>query len=616
MNKKKNPSLKELVDISELQLIQDKFAETVGTSSVIFSPECEPLTDFSNPTGFCSLIQSTTAGKERCFQSFQKMVEGALKSGEPKIMYCFAHGGHFVAPIIIGGDHKGTMFAGQFIPSEFSGGQLDDIREIAGEIGLDPELLLAEAEQMRVVREDVVRNYSSLLFQIVGVIAKLGSQAGELRQARDALQGAHNELEKRVQERTSELAEANTGLQQEIAERRSAEDALREGEERFRMMFENMSNAVAVYESVGEGADFIFKDLNRTGEKIDDVMREDLIGKSVLDVFPGVVEFGLFDVFRRVWQTGEPEHHPISFYTGEKVSGWRENYVYKLPSGEIVAIYDDVTEQKQMEESLAESEEKHRTLVETLNDIVFILDLEGRFTYLSPIFEDITGYPVRDFIGHLFTEAIVPEYVEQTVSRFNQGVSGEEIPLYEIELIHKDKKSVPIELNVTSLLNADGEIVGRTGTARDITKRKELEQQLQQAFDKLKASYEELSIPVIQVWDGVLVLPIIGVLDNERINRLMETMLAKIVETQSRVVIIDVTGVHSVDTNVASHLINVTKAAKLLGTRCVVTGIQPETAHTLVGLGVDMSEITTKRSMQEGLKYALQIAGAGELTYK
>jgi len=113
---------------------------------------------------------------------------------------------------------------------------------------------------------------------------------------------------------------------------------------------------------------------------------------------------------------------------------------------------------------------------------------------------------------------------------------------------------------------------------------------------------------VIQVWDGVLVLPIIGVLDNERINRLMETMLAKIVETQSRVVIIDVTGVRSIDTNVASHLINVTKAAKLLGTKCIITGIQPDAAHTLIGLGVDMSEITTKRSMQEGLKHALQIA--------
>ena len=608
MNKERNPPLKKLVDLSELQLIQDNFAETVGTSSVIFSEECKPLTEFSNPTGFCSLIQSTAAGKERCFQSFREMASGALDSEEPEIMYCFAHGGHFVAPIIIGCEHKGTMFAGQFTPVELSVGQLDDIRRIAEEIGIDPELLIAEAEKMRVVREDVVRNYSSLLFRIVGVIAKLGSQAGELRQAKNTLQAAHDALEKRVQERTSELAEANAGLQQEIAERKSAEESLREGEERFRMMFENMSNAVAIYESVDGGNDFIFKDFNRAGETIDCVKREDLIGKSVLDVFPGVVDFGLFDAFRRVWQTGEPEHRPISHYKGEKISGWRENYVYKLPSGEIVAIYDDVTEQKQMEESLAESEEKHRTLVETLTDLVFMIDLEGRFTYLSPIFEDITGYPVRDFIGHSFTEVIVQEYIESTVNRFKQGVSGEEIPLYEIELIHKDKKSVPIELNVTSLLNVDGEVIGRTGTARDITERKRLERELQQAFGKLKASYEELSIPVIQVWGGVLVLPIIGILDNERINRLMETMLAKIVETQSRVVIIDVTGVRSVDTNVASHLINVTKAAKLLGTKCVVTGIKPEAAHTLVGLGVDMSEITTKRSMQEGLKHALQTA--------
>ncbi|MHC1574386.1 MAG: PocR ligand-binding domain-containing protein [Candidatus Methanogasteraceae archaeon] len=71
------------MDLSELQLIQDSFAETVGTSSVIFSSGCEPLTAFSNSTRFCSLIQSTDAGKQRCFQSFQELLEGALESGEP-----------------------------------------------------------------------------------------------------------------------------------------------------------------------------------------------------------------------------------------------------------------------------------------------------------------------------------------------------------------------------------------------------------------------------------------------------------------------------------------------------------------------------------------------------
>ncbi len=139
-------------------------------------------------------------------------------------------------------------------------------------------------------------------------------------------------------------------LIQEIHEREQAQEALRESESRFRLLFDNLSTCVAVYEAKDDGNDFVFADFNRAAEQTEGVKKEDLIGKSVLDVFPGVKEFGLFDVFRKVWKDGEATNHPISFYQDDRIVGWRENYVFKLPTGEVVAVYSDETKHKQVEE--------------------------------------------------------------------------------------------------------------------------------------------------------------------------------------------------------------------------------------------------------------------------
>lgn len=121
-------------------------------------------------------------------------------------------------------------------------------------------------------------------------------------------------------------------------ERKQAEEKLRAGEERFRQIFENMSNCVAIYEAIANGEDFIIKNVNRAAERVESVTRKKILGRSVLEVFPGVKEFGIFEVFQRVWKTGKPEFHPTNLYKDNRISGWRENFVYKLPSGELVAI--------------------------------------------------------------------------------------------------------------------------------------------------------------------------------------------------------------------------------------------------------------------------------------
>ncbi len=129
------------------------------------------------------------------------------------------------------------------------------------------------------------------------------------------------------------------------------ERELLDSEMRYRELFENMKSGVAIYEAVGDGEDFVFKDFNRGGETIDGVKREDLIGRRVTEAFPGVRELGLFDILQRVWRTGNAEHLSETLYSdGSGHEGWRENYVYKLPNREVVSIYDDITKRKKAED--------------------------------------------------------------------------------------------------------------------------------------------------------------------------------------------------------------------------------------------------------------------------
>lgn len=219
------------------------------------------------------------------------------------------------------------------------------------------------------------------------------------------------------------------GTLRDITDLKSKEEEIKASEVRFRDLFNYMSNGVAIYEAKDNGNDFIFKDFNPAGERIENFKKENLLGKNVLEVFPGVKEFGLFDVFKRVWETGKPEHHPISMYQDERIIGWRENYVYKLPSGEIVAVYDDITERKRAEEqiktSLKEKEillsEIHHRVKNNMQVIISLLRLraekiedkkyadmfkegEDRIRSMSLVYEQL--YQSNDFANIDFGEYI------------------------------------------------------------------------------------------------------------------------------------------------------------------------------------------------------------------
>jgi rsbT co-antagonist protein RsbR len=119
----------------------------------------------------------------------------------------------------------------------------------------------------------------------------------------------------------------------------------------------------------------------------------------------------------------------------------------------------------------------------------------------------------------------------------------------------------------------------------------------------------ELSTPVVKLWEGILALPMIGTLDSSRTQIVMETLLQKIVETGSSIAIIDITGVPTVDTLTAQHLLKTVTATRLMGAECIISGIRPQIAQTIVHLGVDLGWITTKATMADAFAIALERTG-------
>ena len=157
------------------------------------------------------------------------------------------------------------------------------------------------------------------------------------------------------------------GLISDITETKTAERALKENEDKFRTIFEYMTCAIAIYQVVENGDDFIFKDFNPTAENIEKTNKSDLIGRKVSEVFPGVKEFGIFDVFKRVYQSGRSEYFPEGIYKDERDPGsWRENWIFKLPNGDIAAIYNDITERKLSQEKIKSSLVEKEALIREL----------------------------------------------------------------------------------------------------------------------------------------------------------------------------------------------------------------------------------------------------------
>ncbi len=288
-------------------------------------------------------------------------------------------------------------------------------------------------------------------------------------------------------------------LSRDITYQKESESKLSISQNRYRGLFENMADGVAIYKAVDEGEDFEFIDFNQAGENIDSIDSKELVGKKVTKVFPGIKDMGLFDVFQRVWRTGESESFPVSQYSDDRVTGWRDYFVYRLESGEVVTIYSDETARKIAEQKLQESESQKKQIIQTVPGIMFLKNADGVYMACNPLFERFVGKKESEIIGKtdydLFDSDLADFFREHDKKAIQAGTA-----LINEEWITfaDDGHKALMETTKIPFKSGDKKLIGILGVAYDITRRYQAEEAQKLASSVFKHSQEGIIITDVE----------------------------------------------------------------------------------------------------------------------
>ena len=250
---------------------------------------------------------------------------------------------------------------------------------------------------------------------------------------------------------------------------------------------------------------------------------------------------------------------------------------------------------------------------------------DGTIMSANPAFLKLMGYTEGELAGQHHRVFVTPqERVSADYASFWQELASGKVKSGQFHRLAKGGKSIWLEANYNPVFDLEGRVERVVKFAIDITDKVESARATEIALkqvreaelirEELNLALEEMSTPVMPIWDGILLLPLIGVVDSARTDQVVNKTLERINETRSKVFLLDISGVPAMDTAVANQLLKISKATQLMGCETVISGLSPAIARTMVELGVEVGEVRTTATLQQAFAIALgkrnkQVAG-------
>lgn len=353
--------------------------------------------------------------------------------------------------------------------------------------------------------------------------------------------------------------------------------------------------------------------INREFEKFSGLSSQDILGRTSQELFIPELANAFADGDSVAISSDSLIEHEWNVFNSS--TQHHESYltlVFPLHdiNGQIFATYGtitNITTRKQAEASIRTNQELMQAILDNAPAVFYIKDTDGRYTLINRLFETRFGMQRRDVIGKtdydLFSKEEADHFCQGDIKVFETGQAQE------FEWI---KGSLTYSTFSFPLRNKHEQIYAVCGISIDISSRKLAEAVQHQALvqEEIIRAQEltlaELTTPLLAISDQAVVMPLIGAMDSRRVQDIIVTLLEGVARQRAQVAILDITGVAVVDTQVANALVQAAQAVQLLGAQVIITGIRPEIAQTLVNLGVNLRNIVTLNSLQNGISYALR----------